>query len=219
MAINSYFYDSVAGDRPYSAADFARAFDIAFETGFLIRETQGGTFGFDIGGTNYTTVYEGKAIIEGHFVEVTGTEIITVPAGTYSGQLVLSLDADDARTVSLVVKMDRNPVQTPSLYELPVYDVNVTNGVITGVIDKRFQGGAIPNNHNQGIETITGLQAALDSKVDDSNGVVWAADPNGVRAVIGRYGGTGKNIVLFLTAARPAAVDSEHRVWIQIDNF
>ena len=38
MAINSYFYDSVNSDRPYSAKDFATAFGIGFETGFLIRE-------------------------------------------------------------------------------------------------------------------------------------------------------------------------------------
>ena len=123
MAINSYFYDSVNGDRPYSATDFARAFDIVFETGFLIRETLGGRFGFDIGGTNYTTIYEGKAIIEGHFIEVTGTEILTVPAGSYSGQIVLRLDTDNERNVSLVVKNDRTPIQTPTLYELPVYNV------------------------------------------------------------------------------------------------
>ena len=65
MTINSYFYDSVGGDRPYSAQDFARALDIGFETGCLIRETESGTYGFDIGGTNYTTIYEGKAVIQG----------------------------------------------------------------------------------------------------------------------------------------------------------
>src|SRR4249920_525914 len=107
MAITSYFYDSVAGDRPYSAADFSRAFDVILETGFLIRETQGGTFGFDIGGYNFTTIYEGKAIVQGHFVEVTGTEILTVPAGTYSGQVVIQVDIDTTRTASLIVKTDR----------------------------------------------------------------------------------------------------------------
>ena len=75
MAINSYFYDSVEGDRPYSASAFSKAFDILTETGILIREAQDDALGFDIGGTNFTTIYEGRAIIEGHFVEVTGTEI------------------------------------------------------------------------------------------------------------------------------------------------
>lgn len=216
MTINSYFYDSVVGDeRTYSAADFARAFDIAFETGCLIRETQGGSFGFDIGGANNTTIYEGKAIIEGHFVEVPvgSTETLTVPAGTYSGQVVIRVDADDARAAAIVVKMDRTPVQTSSFYELPLYDVAVVNDLITTITDLRYQGGAIPNNHNQPISTVTGLQELLDEKVK------WAPDPNGVRAIIGRYNGTGKNIVLFLTAAQPAADPTEHRVWIQIDNF
>src|SRR3954451_3320140 len=115
MTINSYFYDSTELDqRLYSAADFAKAFDIGFETGCLIRETQGGTYGFDIGGTNFTTIYAGQAIIEGRFVEVPvgSTEILTVPAGSYEGQVVIRVDADDVRAASLVVKMDRLPIQS-----------------------------------------------------------------------------------------------------------
>ena len=213
LAIVSYFFDAVEGVPTYTAGDFARAFGMGFETGFLIRETQGGTFGFDIGGTNFTTIYAGRAIIEGHFVEVTGTETLTVPAGSYAGQVVLRLDTTDLRATTLVVKQDRTPIQTATIYELPVYDVNVSNNIITGVTDLRYQGGAVPNNHNQPISTITGLQALLDEKVR------WTADPNGVRAIVGRYNGTGKNVVLFLTAAQPAADPTEHRVWIQIDNF
>jgi hypothetical protein len=38
VAIRSYFYDSVDGDRPYSASDFARAFGIAFENGILKKD-------------------------------------------------------------------------------------------------------------------------------------------------------------------------------------
>lgn len=141
MAINSYFYDSVGGDRAYSAQDFSNAFDIVSETGILSRKDFGGKMGFDIGGTNYTTLYEGQAIIKGRFVEVTGTELLTVPTGSYSGQIVIRIDTDSARIASIVVKNDRTPIQTTSLYELPLYDVNVTNGTITGAIDKRIRGG------------------------------------------------------------------------------
>jgi hypothetical protein len=213
MPINSYFYDSVAGDRSYSAVDFSNAFDIGFETGCLIRETVGGTFGFDIGGTNYTTIYEGKAIIEGHFIEVTGTETLTVPAGDYSGQVVIQLDVDGERTAKLVVKTNRTPIQSTSFYELAIWDVTVVSGVITGVTDKRYQGGAVPNNHNHKISEITGLQTQIDKSL------IWETDPNGVKCTMGKYAGTGKPIVLFLTSAQPSAVSSEHRVWIQIDNF
>jgi hypothetical protein len=215
VAIRSYFYDSVTNDRPYSAQDFSTAFGMAFETGCLIRETVGGTFGFDIGGTNYTTLYEGKAIVEGHFVEIPEgtTETLVVPAGSYSGQVVIQVDIDGERIAKIVVKQDRTPIQSASFYELPLWDVTVVNNVITAVVDKRYQGGAVPNNHNQSISTIEGLQALLDEKVR------WSADPNGVRAIVGRYNGTGKNVVLFLTSARPSADPTEHRVWIQIDNF
>lgn len=49
--------------------------------------------------------------------------------------------------------------------------------------------------------------------------VTWSADPNGVKVTLGKYNGTGKPIVLFLTPGQPSASASEHRVWIQIDNF
>lgn len=213
MAIYSYFYDSVEGDRPYSAGDFARAFGILAENGVLIREAEGGTLGFDIGGTNFTTIYEGRAIIEGHFVEVDGTETLTVPAGSYSGQVVIQVDSDSARAASLIVKTDRNPIQSASLYELPLYNVTVTNNIITVADDIRYQGGAVPNNHNQPISTITGLQSHIDKAI------TWIADPNGIKASMGKYAGTGKPVTLFLTSSRPSASSSEHRVWIQIDNF
>lgn len=213
MAINSYFYDSVNGDRPYSAQAFSKAFDIVFETGILIRETVGGTLGFDIGGTNFTTVYEGKAVIEGHFVEVTGTETLTVPAGSYSGQVVIQMDMDSDRIARLIVKQDRTPIQSSSFYELPLYNCTVTSGIITAVEDIRYQGGAVPNNHNHKISEIAGLQSTIDASLN------WVADPNGVKCTMGKYNGTGKPVVLFLTANAPTASASEHRVWIQIDNF
>lgn len=214
MAINSYFYDSVAGDRPYSAQDFARAFDIAFETGVLIRESVGGTLGFDIGGTNFTTLYEGKAIIEGHFVEVTGTETLTnIPTGTVNGQIVIQMDMEDTRTAKIVVKADRTPIQSASFYELPLYNADINNGIITAVHDLRYQGGAVPNNHGHTIADVSGLQSHIDKAV------TWVADPNGVKATMGKFAGTGKPVVLFLTTAQPSASSSEHRVWIQIDNF
>jgi hypothetical protein len=213
VAITSYFYDSVNGDRPYSAQAFAKAFDIAFETGVLIRESVGGTLGFDIGGTNYTTLYEGKAIIEGHFVEVTGTETLTVPAGSYNGQIVIQMDMDNTRDAKIVVKTDRVPIQSASFYELPLYDCVVASNIITSVTDKRYQGGAVPNNHLHPISDVTGLQAGLDARA------VWSADPNGVSLYVGKYNNTGKPIRIFFTSSQPSASSSEHRVWIQIDNF
>lgn len=142
MAINSYFYDSINGDRPYSAADFAKAFEVILQNG-IISKNDTGALGLDIGGTNYTTIYAGKAVIEGHFVEVTGTEILTVPSGSYSGQIVLRVDATNARAASLVVKTDQSPVQTDALYELPLYNCTVASGIITAIIDLRVQGGAV----------------------------------------------------------------------------
>ena len=44
-------------------------------------------------------------------------------------------------------------------------------------------------------------------------------DVNGIRINAGLYADSGKPIILYLTAAQPAASPNEHRVWIQIDNF
>jgi hypothetical protein len=152
-------------------------------------------------------------VIEGHFVEVTGTETLVVPAGSYAGQVVIQMDFDDTRDAKIVVKMDRVPIQSTSFYELPLYNVTVESNIITAVTDIRYQGGAVPNNHNQEIATITGLQAHIDKAM------TWVADTNGVKCTMGKYNGTGKPVVLFLTTAQPPASASEHRVWIQIDNF
>jgi hypothetical protein len=218
VAIYSYFYDSVNGDRKYSAGDFARAFGVMMENGCLIREEHNGTFGFDIGGANYRTIYAGKAVVEGRFVEVTGTETLTVPAGTYLGQVVIQVEADTKRAAELKVKTDRSPIQSATLYELPLYNVNVTDGVITAAGDLRKQGGCIPNNHNHKVSEISGLQGQLDTLTNAKN-ITWEADTNGIRANMGKFGGTGKPVVLFLTSAQPSPTSSEHRVWIQIDKF
>jgi hypothetical protein len=142
LTINSYFYDSVAGDRPYSGADFAKAFNVILKNGIIPKDDTG-ALGLDIGGTNYTTIYAGKATVEGHFVEVTDTELLTVPTGSYAGQIVLRVDSTDARNATLVVKTDRTPIQTTAVYELPLYNVTVTTNIITAVTDVRIQGGAV----------------------------------------------------------------------------
>jgi hypothetical protein len=213
VTIRSYFYDSVNGDRPYSAIDFANAFGIGFETGVLTRELNGGNLGFDIGGTNYTTIYEGKAIVEGRFVEVIGTETLTVPSGSYEGQVVIRIDSTDLRIAELIVKTDQTPTQSAQFYELPLYNATVTSGIITSVEDIRTQGGAVPNEHSHAVSDVSGLQTHIDKAL------TWVADPNGVKCNMGKFAGTGKPVVLFLTSGQPSASSSEHRVWIQIDSF
>lgn len=200
MTINSYFYDSTDTDpRVYTGNDFAKAFGVIMQTG-VIQKTDGtGGLTLDIGGTNYTTIYAGKAVVEGRFVEVTGTETLTVPAGTYSGSIVLRVDFTDARKASIVVRTDQTPQQDTAAYELVLYFCTVGNGVITGITDKRTQGGAVAKTA--------------------ANVVVWEGDPNGISAIVGKYNSTGKPVRLFLTSAQPAASSLEHRAWIQIDNF
>lgn len=199
MTINSYFYDSVNGDRPYSAGDFAKAFGMILTDGVIPNDPATNDLGLDIGGTNFLTVYAGKAVVQGHFVEITGTETLTVPTGSYSGMVVLRLDITGARAASLAVRTDQVPQQDASIWELPLYNATVSSGVITAVTDKRIQGGATAKTA--------------------SNVVTWSSDPNGIYLNCGNYGGSGKPIQLFLTAAQPGASASQIRTWIQVENF
>lgn len=198
MAINSYFYDSVNGDRSYSAVDFTRAFGMILTNGVIGSVT--GNLGFDTTSSGTTlTVEHGRATIEGHFVEVTDTEIVTVPSGSYAGQLVIRVDISDERLARLIVKTDQNPIQDAAIYELPLYNLSVTDGIATIGANLKVQGGAIAKTA--------------------ANVVTWQADTNGVRMNTGLFSGNGKPVVLFLTSAQPSATSTEHRVWIQIDKF
>jgi 5,10-methylene-tetrahydrofolate dehydrogenase/methenyl tetrahydrofolate cyclohydrolase len=138
---------------------------------------------------------------------------LVVPTGSYSGQVVLHVDADNERTAKLIVKTNRTPVQSATIFELPLYNVNVSNGLITDAIDIRTSGGTMPNNHLHPISDITGLQTQLNSTL------TWVGQSNGVKCIMGRYNTTGKPVALFLTTTQPSASSTEHRVWIQIDNF
>lgn len=189
MVINSYFFDSVDGDKPYSAADFGKAFGIVFQTGVLAKEAGGLDLGFVLGGTNYTTVYGGKAVIEGHFIENTVGTTITVPAGSYNGLVVLRLDINDSRTATFEVRTDQTPQQDSAIWELPLYEVIVTNGVIGTWYDVRVQGGAVAKIP-EGVPT-------------------FRYGSNGVFLDLGVY-------TLALTPLQPPA--AEKLVWIQVDN-
>lgn len=189
MVINAYFFDSVDGDLKYSAADFAKAFGVILQTGVLAKESGGLDLGLVIGGTNYTTIYGGKAVIEGHFIESTVGVTITVPAGSYNGLVVLRLDILDSRTATFEVRTDQTPQQDSAIWELPLYEVSVTNGKINSYVDVRVQGGAV-------------------AKIPD-NIPSFRYLNNGVYLDLGVY-------TIALTPTLPPR--EEKLVWIQIDN-
>jgi|SRR4051812_16576065 hypothetical protein len=190
MTINSYFYDSVNSDRPYSAGDFAKAFGIILSDGVIAKDDTG-ALGLDIGGTNYNTIFSGRATIQGHFCEVaTGTtQVLTVPTGSYSGSIVFRVDITGTRAASIIVRTDQNPQQDASAWELLLYYCTVTNGVITAVTDKRVQGGAVAK--------------------PASNVPTYTYKENGVYLNIGTY-------TIALTPAQPST--AAKKVWIQVDN-
>lgn len=187
MAINAYFFDSTDTDpRTYSAADFAAAFGIILQNGIVPSSTDGALgLGWH---TNYTAIGAGRAVVQGHFVNVTAPETITIIGGTYTGMVVLRVDIADARKASIIVRTDQNPQQDSAAWELPLFTVTVSNGVITGITDLRVQGGAVAKTA--------------------ANVPTYFYRDNGVYLQIGDYS-------LALTPAQPPA--SAKRVWIQID--
>jgi hypothetical protein len=188
MTIYSYFYDSVDGDRPYSGVDFARAFGVILDDGVIANPD--GTLGFVLGGASYTTVYSGKATVQGHFIELEGTEILTVPSGSYAGMIVIRVDVTDARKASIEIRTDQVPQQDNSIWEYPLYNITVSNGVISALpANLRAQGGAVAK--------------------PASNVPTFFYRDNGVYLQIGDYS-------IALTPAQPPS--SAKRVWIQIDN-
>src|SRR4051812_35673767 len=108
MTIVSYFYDTTSTDpRTYSAADFAKAFGIILSDG-IIADYNTGVLGMSASGTNFTTINTGKAVVQGHFVEITASETLTVPTGSYSGMIVLRVDTATTRKATVAVRTDQN---------------------------------------------------------------------------------------------------------------
>ena len=188
MTINSYFYDSVDGDRPYSAANFAAAFGVILGNGIVPTDETGAALGMAIA-TDNSSIQAGKAVVEGHFIEIPDSEPLTVPTGDYSGMIVLRVDFTTARDASIAIITDQIPQQDSDVYELPLYNCTVSGGVISTVSDLRVQGGAIAK--------------------PASNIPYYFYRDNGVYLQVGDYS-------IALTPAQPPA--SAKRVWIQIDN-
>ena len=108
---------------------------------------------------------------------------------------------------------------------MPLYNLDVNDGLITAIHDIRPNGGHKIEQIADLKETLSNKAGAQDmttklaAKQDKASAVTWLSDVNGVRAVIGKFAGTGKPIVVYFTTGQPSASSAEHRVWIQIDNF
>lgn len=227
MAINAYFFDSTDTDpRKYSAMDFAKAFGIILKDGVII----GSEPTIDI---SAMTISPMKATVQGHFIEITDLEYFYV-SGTFEGQVVLRLDPISARNVYVAVREDRTPTQIDEgLFEYPLYNISVTEGVINSASAVYNFGGAsveMPSDLVTYDEMNTAIQNALasyvtqgsltntlknystpssvDSQINSktANMVKWTNDPNGVYL-------TANNHEVFLTTAQPS--NKAKRVWIQ----
>ena len=86
---------------------------------------------------------------------------------------------------------------------IALHDVTVVNKIITAASDMRYQGGAIPNNHNQ--EYFHNIRIARGFGCKSKT--YWEADPNGVHLWLGNSQEQGRPIRIFLTTANPGASD------------
>ena len=159
--VNAFFFDSINGDRSYSADDFATAFGVFLQNGVIPDED--GYYGLSISGTNYSVLNPGKAVIEGHFIDVPVSEPITnIPAGNYNGMVVLRLDVTGERNCTVVVRNDRVPQQNANIWELPLYNVVVAGGIITSIEDIRQGGGALAQTTSK-LKGVSNLPIILKS--------------------------------------------------------
>lgn len=94
--------------------------------------------------------------------------------------------------------------------------LDLTGGTLTGALTGTVIDGA---TLKQGGTDLNSLFQPKGNYAAPANYLVWEADPNGVRCNMGKLGGTGKPIYLYLTSGQPAASSTEIRVWIQIDKF
>jgi hypothetical protein len=101
--------------------------------------------------------------------------------------ITIKVDISDQRKATINVRTDRVPEQNAAVWEYPLYNISVTNGVISSLpTNVRAQGGAVAKTA--------------------SNVPTWYPDPNGVVLKI-------SNHEIFFTTAEPAK--AAKRIWIQ----
>lgn len=134
MAITSYFYNSVNGDRKYSADDLSKAFDITIESGVLLSAEllANPLDSFEV---YYNTAIHskgGKAIIKGHTVIMDSVENLTVaPTSTTIRKdlVVLEMSLLTRDVLLNVIQGDATNfptlTKTDSLYQLPLAQLTV----------------------------------------------------------------------------------------------
>lgn len=142
MAITSGFFDSIDGDRLYSAEQITKYFDGLVSDG--VYESVGDKFAVSAGTDGMTvTVGSGRAIIRSHWVNSDSSAVLTLdPADARLNRtdfIVLRLDRAN-RTIELAVKKGAAstgdpgiapPIRTASVWELYLAAVRINKGAQT----------------------------------------------------------------------------------------
>lgn len=205
MAILYGFFDSIEGDRLYSAEDL---------TGYFLRLIPSGVMegGFEVTASGLNvSVSAGRGFLRTRWVNVTEPETLEVAActaGVRQDRVVLRLNTlDAARNVSLAVKQGTEPPNPapPSLtrngpvFELSLARLIVGTESVLSVIDERPDTSLC--GYVQGFDAFDGMRfkqlsrAEYDALESYSNTVLYVvAETNGdITAYIGtsRLGGGG----------------------------
>ena len=212
MAILYGFFDSIEGDRLYSAEDL---------TGYFLRLIPSGVLpdGFEVAASGLTvSVSAGRGFLRTHWVNVTEPETLEIApctSGVRQDRVVLRLNTHDAaRNVSLTVKQGTEndpPTLTRhiQIFEISLARVIVGTTKILAVVDEREDISVC--GIVQGFAAFDGMRfkqltrAQYDTLESYSNRVLYVvAETNGdITAYIGtsRLGGYGVS-----GAAMPASL-------------
>lgn len=211
MAILYGFFDSIEGDRLYSAEDL---------TGYFLRLIPSGVMegGFEVTASGLTvSVSAGRGFLRTRWVNVTEPETLEVAActaGVRQDRVVLRLNTFDAsRNISLAIKQGTSEppslTRTDRIFEISLARLIVGTESVLSVIDERADTTLC--GYVQGFAAFDGMRfkqltrAQYDTLESYSNRVLYVvAETNGdITAYIGtsRLGGYGVS-----GAAMPASL-------------
>ena len=175
MAITSFPYISLSGDRKITASQEAAGFDLIIDSGVVPGEN--GFAAAKVSGTLNVTIAAGRAVVAGHRVTSDATETVSVDAGGAQPRIdIIALESNantDVRACRFAVvkgtpgAAPEVPTLTESaaLWQIPLATVAVPAGASTldsaTITDSRVY---TQGRHEHAATTITGLQAALNGK-------------------------------------------------------
>lgn len=181
MAIKSWPYVSVEGDRKITAGDEALGYDLFAESG-IVPDYLDEFIPAKVAGAMNVSVGTGAAVIAGHRMINDAAASVTLSAGGAQPRIDIVVAESNANTSVRACRfavVEGTPGAAPevptltesaALWQIPLATVSVPAGALTldsaTITDSRVY---TQGRHEHAATTITGLQAALDGKAAASH--------------------------------------------------